>query len=549
MVDWWRSGVIYEVYPRSFQDASGDGIGDLPGIIRRLDHIASLGVDAVWLAPFFTSPMNDMGYDVSDYRDVDPLFGTLADFDQLVEKAHALGLRIIIDQVISHTSDQHRWFVESKSSGTNPHADWYVWADPTPAGAPPNNWASVFGGSSWEWNPTRRQYYLHNFLTSQPDLNFHNPKVRDAVLGVLRFWLERGVDGFRFDTVNFYFHDKKLRNNPPRHRGVLKTEVNPYNMQSHLYDKSRPENLDFLKRVRRLLDEFGATGLGEVGDEDRPIEIMAAYTEGAKRLHMAYCFEMLDPSFTPEHFRSLIERFFRGAPNGWPCWSFSNHDVIRHVTRWIDHAANREAIARQAIALLLSFRGSVCIYQGEELGLPEADLVFGELTDPPGIRFWPEYKGRDGCRTPMPWEEGRAPNGFSTRKPWLPVKRNHSALNVAHQNADPYSVLNHYRAMLALRRARKELSIGDIRFFRTAAPLLAFRRDHAGKTLICAFNLSAKPVTARLVQAAEPGLLPQSKAELSGASLFLPANGFAFVALDQARPDTRLAFRPDKKTG
>jgi alpha-glucosidase len=262
MTDWWRGGVIYQIYPRSFQDSSGDGVGDLPGIIARLDYVASLGVDAIWLSPFFSSPMDDMGYDISDYFDVDPLFGSLDDFDRLVEKAHALGIKVIIDQVISHSSDRNPWFIESKSSKTNAKADWYVWADANKDGSPPNNWMSVFGGTSWEWNATRRQYYLHNFLTSQPDLNFHNPEVQDATLGVLRFWLERGVDGFRFDTVNFYFHDEKLRNNPPAHRGALRPEISTYEMQAHVYDKNRPENLDFLKKVRKLLDEFGAMSVG-----------------------------------------------------------------------------------------------------------------------------------------------------------------------------------------------------------------------------------------------------------------------------------------------
>jgi len=549
MDEWWRGGVIYQVYPRSFQDGSGDGIGDLPGIIARLDHIASLGVDAIWLSPFFVSPMQDMGYDVSDYVDVDPLFGTLADFDRLVEKAHALGLKIIIDQVISHTSDKHAWFVESRASKTNPKADWFVWADPTLAGAPPNNWASVFGGSSWEWNATRRQYYLHNFLVSQPDLNFHNKDVQDAVLGVLRFWLERGVDGFRFDTVNFYFHDEKLRNNPPRHSKKLVTEVNPYNMQKHVYDKSRPENLDFLKRVRALLDEYGATSVGEVGDENRPIEIMAAYTEGKKRLHMAYSFEMLGPTFTPRHFRERIAGFFAGAPTGWPCWSFSNHDVIRHASRWLDHATDRNAIARLAAAMLLSFRGSVSLYQGEELGLPEAELEFEELTDPPGIRFWPDYKGRDGCRTPIPWEEGKAPNGFSTTKDtWLPVKPAHSLLSVAHQNAEAGSVLNFYRAVLALRREHAALTGGDIRFFDVSAPLLAFARSIEGRTMLCAFNLSTEPVCGTLVDATGAQLLALSRAELSGRNLVLPANGFAWLDVEDPRGDARISYRRKKAT-
>lgn len=263
--EWWRGGVTYQVYPRSFQDSDGDGIGDLKGITDRLRYIASLGVDAVWLSPIFRSPMADMGYDVSDYTDIDPLFGTLADFDNLVAKAHEFGLKVIIDQVISHSSDQHPFFVESRKGGDNPKADWYVWADAKPDGTPPNNWPSVFGGSAWEWDGGRKQYYLHNFLTSQPDFNFHNPEVQDWLLGTMRFWLERGVDGFRLDTVNYYFHDAGLRNNPRRR---IAPQVNPYEMQLHKFSKSRPENLDFLARLRALTNEYGASMVGEVGDFD-----------------------------------------------------------------------------------------------------------------------------------------------------------------------------------------------------------------------------------------------------------------------------------------
>jgi alpha-glucosidase len=408
MQEWWRGGVIYQVYPRSFQDSNGDGIGDLPGILQRLDYIASLGVDAIWLSPFFQSPQADMGYDVSDYLDVDRLFGSLQDFDDLIERAHALGLKVIIDQVLSHTSDQHPWFRESRLSRTNARADWYVWADPKKDGSPPNNWPSVFGGRAWEWNPSRRQYYLHNFLAEQPDLNFHNPAVQDAVLDVMRFWLERGVDGFRLDTVNFYFHDEALRNNPPARRPEhLPYAVNPYDMQEHRYSKSRPDNIAFLRRIRQLLDEFpGTTSVGEVGDSHRGVELMAAYTADGDKLHMCYSFEFLDEHFSAGHFRSRIKKFFAAGADSWPCWSFSNHDVRRHISRWAGHATDHEALGRQAAALLLTLKGSVCLYQGEELGLPEADILFEELTDPPGIRFWPEYKGRDGCRTPMPWDEG-----------------------------------------------------------------------------------------------------------------------------------------------
>lgn len=532
MREWWRGGVIYQVYPRSFQDSDGDGIGDLPGILRRLDHIASLGVDCVWLSPIFQSPQADMGYDISDYKDVDRLFGRLEDFDALIERAHALGLKVIVDQVVSHSSDQHPWFRESRLSRTNARADWYVWADPKKDGSPPNNWPSVFGGRAWEWNPSRGQYYFHNFLASQPDLNFHNPAVQDAVLDVMRFWLERGVDGFRLDTVNYYFHDRQLRNNPPARRPRhLPYAVNPYDMQEHKYGKSQPENVGFLKRVRKLLDEFpGTTTVGEIGDSHKGLQLMEEYTSGNDKLHMAYTFDMLGPQFTAEHFRSKIRNFFTGAPNGWPCWAFSNHDVVRHLSRWLPHSASAPALARQAAAMLLCFRGTICLYQGEELGLPEADINFEELTDPPGIRFWPEYKGRDGCRTPMPWEPGEAPNGFTTGRPWLPVKLPHSVLNVASQDADPASTLQFYRQMIAFRKAHDALVEGDIEFFAVGEPLLAFRRTHAKGNLVCLFNLSAEPLQVT-INGDQAALDPISEgAALARSRLRLDANGFAILA-------------------
>jgi alpha-glucosidase len=532
MTDWWRGAVIYQVYPRSFQDTNGDGVGDIPGIMQRLDHIASLGVDAIWLSPINQSPQKDMGYDVSDYKEVDRLFGSLEDFDDLIKRAHALGLKVIIDQVLSHSSDQHPWFRESRLNRTNAKADWYVWADPKKDGTPPNNWPSVFGGRAWEWNPSRGQYYFHNFLAEQPDLNFHNPDVQDAVLDIMRFWLERGVDGFRLDTVNYYFHDRQLRNNPPARRpSHLPYAVNPYDMQEHRYGKSQPENAVFLKRVRSLLDQYeDRTTVGEIGDSHRGLQLMEEYTSGGDKLHMAYTFDMLGNEFTAAHFRSHQQKFFTGAPNGWPCWAFSNHDVNRHLSRWLAHAADPVALSRQAAAMILSFKGSVCLYQGEELGLPEADILYEELTDPPGIRFWPEYKGRDGCRTPMPWEEGEAPNGFSTERPWLPIKPNHSALNVAHQNADPDSTLAFYRQMIAFRKAHGVLKDGDIEFLKVAEPLLAFRRfgsKTSNEAITCLFNLSAEPITVTLDGDAQPMELSQL-AERKKTKLTLGPNGFAF---------------------
>ena len=534
MQDWWRGAVIYQVYPRSFQDDTGDGVGDLRGITRRLGHIASLGVDAIWLSPVFTSPMADMGYDVSDYKDIDPLFGTLEDFDALVGRAHDLGLRIIIDQVLSHSSDRHPWFLESRQSRDNPRADWYVWADPRPDGMAPNNWPSVFGGPAWEWSTWRRQYYMHNFLTEQPDLNFHSRDVQDALLDVMRFWLDRGVDGFRLDTVNYYFQDAQLRNNPARKRTETLPEVNPYDMQDHVHSKTQPQNIAFLHRLRNLTDRYENRAMvGEIGDSLRAVEIMADYTRGHDRLHMAYSFEMLGPKFSAAHFRDTLAAFFEGAPDGWPCWSFSNHDVIRHVTRWAKHGTSDDAIARLAIAMLVSFEGTIGLYQGEELGQTETDILWSELTDPPGFKFWPDYKGRDGCRTPMVWDD--SPNGgFTTGTPWLPVKAPQLARNVEAQEASGDSVLACYRRALGFRRATPVLRLGKTEFLDLPEPILGFHRRHEGERLTCLFNLDHRPF--RLSVSGTAALAGPSLATLEGGVLVLPGNGYAWLATAGAAP-------------
>ncbi|MDX3926945.1 MAG: alpha glucosidase [Shinella sp.] len=538
--DWWRGAVIYQVYPRSFQDTTGDGIGDLKGITRRLAHIASLGVDAIWLSPFFKSPMADMGYDVSDYCDVDPMFGTLADFDEMLGEAHRLGMKVIIDQVISHTSDQHPWFKESRSSRSNDKADWYVWADPKPDGTAPNNWLSIFGGPGWEWDGVRRQYYMHNFLISQPDLNFHNPEVQKAVLETVRFWLDRGVDGFRLDTVNFYFHDKKLRDNPPHEPdpdsvGLDAPEVNPYGMQTHRYDKTQPENLAFLKRFRSLLDEYeGRTSVGEVGDGARSLKTVADYTGGGDKLHMCYTFDLLGPDFTARHIRKCVEDFQKMVEDGWVCWAFSNHDVMRHVSRFVTVPEERERVAKLAITLLSALRGSICLYQGEELGLTEAELAYEDLRDPYGIRFWPAFKGRDGCRTPMPWEADAAHAGFSTGKPWLPVPADHVRLAADSQEKVLGSVLNHYRETLAFRRSHAAVCEGEMTFLPSNQDMLAFTREKDGEKLLFLFNLTREPsefVPPKSLTLAEPVPVPGFGAKLRNGAVELDALDMACVRI------------------
>ena len=493
--NWWRGGVIYQIYPRSFADSNGDGVGDLPGITHHLDYVAKLGADAVWLSPIFKSPMKDFGYDVSDYCDVDPLFGTLVDFRAMVNRAHDLGLRVMIDQVLSHTSDQHAWFAESRASRNNPKADWYVWADAKDDGNPPNNWLSIFGGSAWQWDTRRRQYYLHNFLSSQPDLNFHNPDVVAAILGTVKFWLELGVDGYRLDTANYYFHDKQLRDNPgrgqPKGNDPAVNDVNPYGWQYHKFDKTQPENLGFLRQLRALLDQYpNTTMVGEIGDDDG-LAIMAEYTSGTDKLHMAYSFDLLGPDSSSTYLHDLMTRFAEKNATGWPSWALSNHDVVRVGSRWGGESADVRKL-RVAAAFQMCLRGSPCLYQGDELGLPEAQVAYEDLQDPYGITMWPEFKGRDGCRTPMPWDAKAADMGFGSgaQKPWLPLTEAYRSLAVSEQDNDPASLLNFYRALLTWRKGQAVLLHGDQALLPVHQQVMAFVRVHEGHQVLCAFNFS-----------------------------------------------------------
>ena len=534
--EWWRGAVIYQIYPRSFLDTNGDGVGDLPGIIERLDYVAGLGVDAIWISPFFKSPMADFGYDIADYRAVDPLFGTLDDFDRLLAKAHALGLRVMIDQVLSHTSDQHAWFRESRMDRVNPKADWYVWADPKPDGTPPNNWMALFGGVAWRWEPRREQYYLHNFLAAQPDLNFHNPEVQAATLDNVKFWLDRGVDGLRLDAINFCFHDRQLRDNPakPAHlrtgRGF--STDNPYAYQYHLYNNTRPENLPFLEALRALLDRYpGATTLGEISSEDS-LATTAEYVT-PRRLHMGYSFELLTDDCSAAYIRATVERLEAAMTEGWPCWAISNHDVRRAVTRWGGDDPS-PALAKVLVALVCSLRGSVCLYQGEELGLDEAEVPFEALQDPYGVAFWPNFKGRDGCRTPMPWRD--APQGgFTSGEPWLPLSPRHVSRNVERQSADPDSVLNGVRAFLRWRQAQPALRQGTIAFIDAPEPLLAFVREDAMQRVLVVLNLGADEAVMPLPGPAR-GATPLgghglAEARLQDGTLRLPPYGACYAVL------------------
>lgn len=495
--DWWRGAVIYQIYPRSFQDTNADGVGDLPGITRRLDHVAGLGVDAIWISPFFTSPMKDFGYDVSDYCDVDPLFGSLADFDALIARAHGLGLKVLIDLVLSHTSDAHPWFQESRQSRTNPKADWYVWAEPKPDGTAPNNWLSIFGGPAWAWDARREQYYLHNFLAAQPDLNFHCAAVQEALLEVAKFWLDRGVDGFRLDTINFYMHDAELRDNPPlpveERNDQTAPKVNPYNHQRHLYDKNHPQNIVFLRKLRKLMDGYKAAAVGEIGDSQRGLEILGEYTSGPDAMQMSYAFELLSghAALSARYIAEVFRKVERVAPEGWACWAYSNHDVMRHISRW----SLCDAAARCYTTLLMCLKGSVCLYQGEELGLPEAEIAYEDLQDPYGKEFWPEFKGRDGCRTPMVWQGNDPQGGFSTAQPWLPVPASHCALAPDVVEGDPGALIHQYREAIALRHAHPVLQKGAMVGIETEGDLLRFTRRNDENEVLCLFNLTDNPAT------------------------------------------------------
>lgn len=540
--DWWRDAVLYQIYPRSFFDSNGDGTGDLPGILARLDYVAELGVDGIWVSPFFRSPMADFGYDISDYRDVDPVFGTLADFDRLLSEAHRRGLRVIIDQVLSHTSDRHPWFLESRRDRHNPKANWYVWADPQADGTPPNNWLSIFGGSAWQWEPRRGQYYLHNFLVSQPDLNYHNPAVAEQMLAEAEFWLKRGVDGFRLDAINFCFHDAQLRSNPAKppelRKGRGYTIDNPYAAQFHVYDNTRPETLGFLERLRALVDRYPhAMTLGEISSED-PIGTVGEYTQGDRRLHSAYCFELLVEQFSLTHVRQVFDELAKRSAGYWPCWAIGNHDVRRVATRWALPGVDQATRAKLLNAFVLSLRGTVCSYQGEELGLTESDVPHEALQDPYGITFWPTFKGRDGCRTPMPWSTAEVHGGFSAGRPWLPVDPHHRRLAVDVQSADRDSVLQAYRAMVALRKATPALRRGSIRFLDSSADILAFIREWEGTNMLIALNFGAQPARLTLpvgVRAELVTVAGYEPCKLGPGVIELPIAGVGIVNLEPGR--------------
>lgn len=488
---WWRGAAIYQIYPRSFADSNGDGIGDLPGITARLDHVARLGVEAIWISPFYQSPMADFGYDISDYCAVDPMFGTLEDFDALVVRARELGLRIIVDQVYAHTSDRHPWFAQSRSSRDNPYADWYVWADAKADGTPPNNWQSVFGGPAWRWDARRGQYYMHNFLAEQPQLNCHNPAVQDALLGVAKFWLDRGVSGFRIDALNHSMFDPDLRDNPAAPaNGQPRTR--PYDFQTQLHNQSHPDILPFIERLQALIASYPDTySLCEVGGA-RAGEEMKTFTQGPARLDSAYGFDFLyADNLTPQRIAAAQDYWPDEPYTGWPSWAFENHDAPRALSRWC--AADQiDAFARMKTMLLLSLRGNPILFQGEELGLLQDEIPFEMLRDPEAIANWPLTLSRDGVRTPLPWMAQSEHGGFTAANPWLPLSEQNLSRAVDRQEADPASLLNLTRHLLHLRAGDAALRRGSCDVLVADETRLVLRREAAGRRVLAVFNMSAQ---------------------------------------------------------
>lgn len=487
---WWQGAVVYQIYPRSFCDSNADGIGDLKGIESKLDYIAALGVDAIWLSPIHPSPNRDFGYDVADFNAIAPEMGTFEDFDRLIAEAHRRNLKVILDEVLSHTSNLHPWFEESLKSRTNDKADWYVWADPREDGTSPNNWLSVFGGPAWSYHPLRRQYYFHKFLKQQPKINLYNPDARKAAIDVLRFWLDRGVDGFRLDVANSYLHDAQLRDNPavPMADRTNHHWAHAPNLQRRTRDSNLPENREVLDEIRAAVDTYDNRFVfGEFSEEPGLLGHFAGRDHG---LHTGYTFTYLeDRSFKPRVFAQHTE-FLNAIEGLWPCATMSNHDVPRTVTRYGRTMEGDPALARLALTLLMTLKGTVLMFQGEELGLPDGPIERHQIHDPVGELYFPFSKGRDPCRTPMPWVAGKPNLGFSYGEPWLPMAPAHKALAAATQEHDKASTLWFTRNLVALRKAHPALVAGDIRIIEASDQILAFERVTSEETMLCVFNLS-----------------------------------------------------------
>ncbi len=486
---WWKHGVIYQIYPRSFKDSNGDGVGDLQGIIEKLDYLVELGIDAIWISPIYPSPMADFGYDVSDYCDIHPLFGDLATFDRLLNEAHQRGIKVILDYVPNHTSDQHPWFIESRSSRDNPKRDWYIWRDAKPDGSLPNNWEGMFGGNTWEWDETTQQYYLHLFLPQQPDLNWRNPEVVAAMHNVLRFWLDRGVDGFRMDVVTFLMKHMELLDNPMRPAAANMFGETPEALliQEHLHDINQPEVHDHLRQFRNLVDSYSGSRvtIGETWFMN-PAELVSYYGQTQDELHIPFNFQLMKQPWNARSMRDTIENYYAALPKGaWPNFVLGSHDEHRMASRY-----GRENV-RTATMLLLTLWGTPTWYYGDELGMEDGEIPPHRIQDPYELRVPGKGHGRDPERTPMQWDAssnaGFSPEGVET---WLPVAANFHEVNVAVQDDDPTSTLNFVRALLALRREMPVLhQQGEFRFLDgLPEDILAYTRTLDGERVLVVLN-------------------------------------------------------------
>jgi alpha-glucosidase len=502
---WWQTGVIYQIYPWSFQDSDGDGIGDLPGILSRLDYLSDLGIEAIWLSPIYPSPMKDFGYDVADYHGIDPRFGTMTDFGRLVDEAHRRGIRVLMDLVLNHTSDQHPWFLESRSSRNSPKRDWYYWAG-SRRGDPPSNWRGVFGGSAWEWDPHTEQYYLHSFLKEQPDLNWHNPAVRQAMFGVVRFWLERGVDGFRLDAINWIGKDLDWRDNP---RGKFSPR-GTFSLRSYLrqiprYSRDQPATHEALKALRAGLKPYAEAVLVGEASSDTPDGPAVFYGSGEDELHLVFNFRLLKSPWRAGLIRGVLCEWNAAVPVGaWPTQVLSNHDQSRHWNRY-GQGGDPDRRARAAALLLLTLRGTPFLYYGEELGMHDVRLKYRDLRDPYTRRYWPFLKGRDRARTPMQWDPS-ASAGFTTGTPWLPVSPDWRRVNVATESGDPRSMLSLYRRLIRIRKESPALSLGTFRCLDEGpADCLVYARESADERMLIVINFTADAQRVSLNTIRQPG--------------------------------------------
>jgi len=504
---WWQSAVLYQIYPRSFQDTNGDGVGDLPGIVARLPHLTELGVDALWLSPIFASPMADFGYDISDYTAVDPLFGSMRDFDALLREAHARGLKVILDFVPNHSSDQHPWFRESRSSRHNSKHDWYIWRDPAPGGGPPNNWLSEFGGSAWEFDEGVNQYYYHAFLKEQPDLNWRNPQVVAAMHEVMRFWFRRGVDGFRLDAAWHLVKDGHFRDNPPN--PDFRDGEPPHSALLPIHTGDLPETHEALREMRRVADEFPDRLL--IGEVYLPFDkLMAYYGRDLTGVHLPFNFALLRAPWQARAVAALIDEYEALLPKGaWPNWVLGNHDRPRVMARV------GEAQARVAAMLLLTLRGTPTLYYGDEIGLPQSVIPPDRIQDPfeknvPGLGL-----GRDGCRTPMQWDD--SPHaGFSRVEPWLPLTADFALRNVQRQRSDPASLYNLHRRLIACRRAYPALATGSYRAVAAEGDVVAYLREKDGVRCFVALNLGAAPASLSMPMGSRGMIVVSTRGERDG---------------------------------